>query len=307
MIKRVSVRGHKGAPSRPGAPEQRGVALLQALLLSMVIALLLLQLVFAARGQLRVAAEIEERVAADLLLYSARSEALFSLLVDPSSIPTDALSLVPLSGVNRALVSFPSPETRVAVKLHDVSGLLPLRFPRHPLWPPVLAQLGLDETAATSFLEELNDMQDRDFVTTRSIDEPQQSSVGFVYPNVPMQSENSLTNWVTLDVATRERILGVSHHYGEVTVNLEASPSLVVDAALGEPGQRTYDISDTLQERYQLKEFLEGRYQELVTAIIPSGTWRLDVEVRGDVLTRRARYDFYVNASGPEPFIVVGR
>jgi hypothetical protein len=170
-----------------------------------------------------------------------------------------------------------------------------------------LAQLGLDEIAATSFLEELNDMQDRDFVTTRSSDEPQQSSAGFVYPNVPMQSENSLTNWVTLDVATRERILGVSHHYGELTVNLEASPSLVIDAALGEPGQRTYDISETLQERYQLKEFLEGRYQELVTAIIPSGTWRLDVEVRGDVLTRRARYDFYVNALGPEPFIVVGR
>jgi len=303
----ASLLGHKGAARRPGASQQRGVALLQALLLSMVITLLLLQLVFAARGQLRVAAEIEERVAADLLLYSARSEALFSLLVDPGSVPEGVLSLVPASGVNRALVSFPSPKTRVAVKLHDVSGLLPLRFPRHPLWPAVLAQLGLDEIAATSFLEELNDMQDRDFVTTRSIDEPQQSSAGFFYPNVPMQSENSLTNWVTLDVSTRERILGVSHHYGELTVNLEASPSLVVDAALGEPGQRTYDLSDTLQERYQLKEFLEGRYQELVTAIIPSGTWRLDVEVRGDVLTRRARYDFYVNASAPEPFIVVGR
>jgi Tfp pilus assembly protein PilX len=82
----ASLLGHKGAPRRPGASQQRGVALLQALLLSMVIALLLLQLVFTARGQLRVAAEIEERVAADLLLYSARSEALFSLLVSIDSV-----------------------------------------------------------------------------------------------------------------------------------------------------------------------------------------------------------------------------
>ena len=307
MIKPGSVVGYRGALGRQGASEQRGVALLQALLLSMVVTLLLLQLVFAARGQLRVAAEIEERVASDLLLYSARSEALFSLLVDPSSIPEGALSLVPASGVNRALVSFPSPETRVSVKLHDVSGLLPLRFPRHPLWPAVLTQLGLDEIAAVSFLEELNDMQDRDFVTIRSIDEPQRSSAGFFYPNVPLQDDNSLTNWIALDESMRTEILGLSHAYGKITVNLEASPPIIVDAALGAPGVRTYDLADSLTERFRLKAELEGRFEELVTAVIPSGIWRLEVEVRGNLLRRRARYDFSVNPSSNQPVVLVGR
>lgn len=288
----------------PGT-RQRGVALLQVLLLSMVISLLLLQLVYTARGQLAVASEVEQRVRADLLLYSARNEAIFASLVTPDSLDRDALSLVNEPRVRQGRMSNTALGFSVNARLHDISGLLPLRFPKHPLWPGTLVRLGMERDAAQRFLEELKHMQDLDFDGSDFSREPQLSGSGFTYPNIPLQMPNSIGSWVTLDPDMRQRIESVSHHYMQDTVNFMAAPDSVVRAALGGYGTQIADRAEFGDLTEQLKFYLDEKYPYWVD-VSNSGLWRLEVAVEGDMLARRARYDFRVSIRSDPPFDIVG-
>ena len=287
------------------AMRQSGVALLQVLLLSMVISLLLLQLVYTARGQLAVASEVEQRVRADLLLYSARNEAIFASLVTPDSLDRDALSLVNEPRVLQGRMSNMASGFSVNARLRDISGLLPLRFPKHPLWPGTLVRLGMERDAAQGFLEELKHMQDLDFDGSDFSREPKFSSSGFTYPNIPLQMPNSIGSWVALDPNMRQRIESVSHHYMQDTVNFMAAPESVVRAALGGYGTQIVDGAEFGDSTEQLRRYLDEKYPAWVD-VSNSGLWRLEVAVEGDILARQARYDFRVSIKSDPPFVIVG-
>ena len=288
----------------PGT-RQRGFALLQVLLLSMVISLLLLQLVYTARGQLAVASEVEQRVRADLLLYSARNEAIFAALVTPDSLDRGALSLVNEPRGRQGRMSNTASGFSVNARLRDISGLLPLRFPKHPLWPGTLVNLGMEREAAQRVLEELKHMQDLDFDGSDFSREPQLSGSGFTYPNIPLQMPNSIGSWVALDPDMRQRIESVSHHYMQDTVNFMAAPDSVVRAPLGEYGTQIVDGAEFGDLTEQLKLYLDEKYPYWVD-VSNSGLWRLEVVVEGDILARRARYDFRVSIKSDPPFNIVG-
>lgn len=284
---------------------QRGVALLQVLLLSMVISLLLLQLVYTARGQLSVAREVEQRIHADLIIYSARNEALFASLVLPESYDRDALSWV--SGVAGGKHSLDSSASgfSVSTRLRDVSGFLPLRFPEHPLWPRTLALLGMERGAAQQFLYELKHMQDLDLDGVSISKEPDLSSSGFEYPNLPIQMPNSIKTWVQLDPIMQQRIESISHHYMLDTVNFLAAPEPVVEATMGGYGLQINRGAEFADDREQLKRYLADAYPYWVS-LSSSGLWRLEIVVEADKLRRRARYDFSVTMKDEPPFTIVG-
>jgi len=284
---------------------QRGVALLQVLLLSMVISLLLLQLVYTARSQLAVAREVEQRVRADLVLYSARNEALFATLVTPDSLDRDALLLInaPITAQDR--ISSSESGFSIKTRLRDISGLLPLRFPKHPLWLGTLVQLGMEGGAAQVFLEELEHMQDLDSEGADFAREPEFSGSGFAYPNIPIQMPNSIGSWVALDPLMQQRIESVSHHYMQDTVNFMAAPASVVEAALGDYGAQLINDARSDGSSGELKRYLTETYPYWVVAS-NSGLWRLEVAVEGDLLTRTARYDFRIRIKSDTPFTIVG-
>ena len=289
-----------------GFRNQGGVALLQVLLLSMLISLLLMQLVYTARGQLELANEIEQRVQADLLLYSAKSEAVFSRLISPPSPRQEDFSLISASTPALYQATDFVQGYEVETTLRDVAGLLPLRSPGHPLWPGTLEALGMSQTAAMSLLTELSEMQDRDAVDQRFGDEPSLSSSDFKYPNAPLQTKNGLATWVALEPFMRAKIETISHHYTRSIVNLSASPDLIVGVALGEYGKTVVDRSGGIRSDKWLIEYLEDRYGLSVNTE-RSNLWRLDVIVRSDELTRSARYDFYVNPRDAVPFSLVSQ
>ena len=284
---------------------QRGVALLQVLLLSMVISLLLLQLVYTARGQLAVAREVEQRVDADLVLYSARNEALFATLVTPDSLDRNALSLINLPTAAQGRISNFESGFSVKTRLRDISGLLPLRFPKHPLWLGTLERLGMERDVAELFLKELEHMQDLDSEGPDLAREPPVSGSGFAYPNIPLQMPNSIGSWVALDPLMQQRIESVSHHYMQDTVNLMAAPESVVDAALGGYGAQLIDDAGSDVSSVELMRYLAESYPYWVE-VSNSGLWRLEVAVEGDLLTRSARYDFRLSIKNDPPFIIVG-
>ena len=289
--------------------QQAGVALLQVLLLSIVMSLLLMQLVYTARGQLVLARELEQRVQADLMIHSAKSEALFVRLVNPGSFDRSAISLVPPTVSASTREAVPLENFEVETSLRDVSGLLPLRSPKHPLWPRTLELLGMRGGDLERFMSELADMQDADGEDARFSDEPRFSSSGFAFPNAPIQTGNSLSTWFALEPEMRRQISEVSHHYTKTGVNLRASPKVVRAAALGGYGARLFDDSagtEPADRQRALSRYLEDSFGPWVN-LSASNLWRLDVEVRTEDLTRRARYDFYVNPRDSVPVTLVGQ
>lgn len=292
-----------------GPKQQAGVALLQVLLLSIVMSLLLIQLVYAARGQLVLARELEQRVQADLMIHSAKSEALFVRLVNPGSFDRSAISLVPSTASISTREAASLENFEVDTSLRDVSGLLPLRSPMHPLWPRTLELLGMSAGDIERFMSELTDMQDADGEDSRFSDEPRFSSSGFAFPNAPIQTGNSLNAWFALEPSIRRRIAEISHHYTKTGVNLRASPEVIRAAALGGYGARLLDDpagTETADRQRALNRYLDDSFGPWVSMSV-SNLWRLDVEVRTKDLTRRAQYDFYVNPRNNVPLTLVGQ
>ena len=289
--------------------QQAGVALLQVLLLSIVMSLLLMQLVYTARGQLVLARELEQRVQADLMIHSAKSEALFVRLVNPGAFDLSAVSLVPSTASTSTRKAAPLENFEVYTSLRDVSGLLPLRSPKHPLWPRTLELLGMSGGDIDRFMSELTDMQDADGEDSGFSDEPRFSSSGFAFPNAPIQTGNNLNAWFALEPSIRRRIAEISHHYTKTGVNLRASPEVLRAAALGGYGARLFDDpagAETADRRRALSRYLDDSFGPWVS-MSASNLWRLDVEVRTEDLTQRAQYDFYVNPRNNVPLTLVGQ
>ena len=285
----------------------RGVALLQVLLLSVIITLLVLQLSYTARGQLALVHEVEQRIQADLLIHSAKNEAAFSLIVSRGTMDAGSLSLVTVPSPSKAGVRLSNSQNgfEVSTALTDVSGLLPLRYPNHPLWPRTLELLGMTTEGSQALLRELSDMQDQDTETEFFSVEPERSSSGFTYPNAPIQMASDLGNWIKLESEVRSIFEPIAHHYTLPTVNLFASPDLITSAALGEFGRRVSGQSINPEDREALRNYLEDSYG-LWVGVESSGLWRLEIDVVAESFRRQARFDMSINPRGKVPFTLVG-
>lgn len=286
---------------------QQGVALLQVLLLSVVITLLLLQLIYTARGQLAVTSEVEQRVKADLLIHSAQNEALYSILITPGTLQPETLTFIAENqGPIRAAEVLLENGVSVKTRLFDLSGLLPLRFPENSLWRSALFEMGLEAELVNSFLFELRQMQDLDSKASDMFDEPLRSTAGVAYPNLPIQLSQSVNSWFDLDPLVRKKIREISHHYSQATVNLMASPDPIVKGAMGEFGARIVDQLDGSLSDAKTRAFIASRHPDWIELRL-SGLWRLDVVVESSLIKRRSRADFRLNAQSPTPFLLVGR
>ena len=148
------------------AAKQSGVALLQVLLISLVISLLAIRFTQTARDQITIAEQFNGRVQAQFTAYSAKSAAIFAVLSDritPVTVTGQGAGLV--LQIKNKLGRHGDPVTfdnGVTIALQDLNGLLPQRYPYHPLWPKVLVGLGLTEQQAKQRLGIWSDFQDAD-------------------------------------------------------------------------------------------------------------------------------------------------
>jgi hypothetical protein len=268
----------------------------------MIISLLLLQLVYTARGQISVAREVEQRVRADLLIHSAKNEALFLSIVTPGSFSAEELSLISAKGARTSEADW---GFEVRTRIRDISGLLPLRFPNHPLWPSALRSLGMDPSDVDPFLNELKHMQDLDNDNFEFSEEPFFSSAGHTYPNMPIQLPSSLRTWVNVDAEIVGGLEAISHHYMQVSVNFFATPSVVSEGILGEYGVEVREQLNASESNLELRRYLETKFSDWV-GVSNSGLWRLEMSVQGEDVSRQERFDFRVSMSDGMPFTVVG-
>jgi len=242
------------------ASKQSGVALLQVLLISLVISLLAIRFTQTARDQIVIADQFNGRVQAQFTAYSAKSAAIFAVLSDritPMTVMGQGSDLV-LQIKNKLgrygdSVTF---DNGVAIALQDLNGLLPQRYPYHPLWPKVLVGLGLTEQQAKQRLGVWADFQDADIDAWIAGDkEPLTLPAGQAYLNGFAQTDLPL-RWVFTDQpALTKTLLSISDINAPYTLNMGNAPRPLL-RALFESDATAAMISDRALSEVFVKQLL---------------------------------------------------
>lgn len=140
---------------------QRGVALIQVLLISTILSLMALHFSLSGRQQVQIARMMQDKVLAEVALRTLESEMLFALLTVPySDVEREAQQQNPLSR-NWNFHGEPfSSATDNTIKLQDINGLVSLYGQsNNTLLLQLLQHLGQNQTQARQVVANLNHWQ----------------------------------------------------------------------------------------------------------------------------------------------------
>lgn len=211
---------------------QSGVALLQVLLICMVISLIALQFARTSQGQIAMAKQFEDRVAAQLLASSTINEVMFAQL--SYSVSGVSSSKVSMTELKQRINLHGSPivwRDNVSVSVQDLNGLLPQIYPRHILWRYLLERGGMDQKRIENYLGTWQDLQDPDVDSWRIGDvEPVALSSGERYLDGYAQTEHPI-QWIFQDDQDLLKLLlDVSDVKSSFDTNIFNSPDVLIDA-----------------------------------------------------------------------------
>lgn len=141
--------------------KQRGVALIQVLLLTTLLLMMALHFTLSSSQQVQTASALDDKLQAELKLRSAESQLLFALLTLPKSEGFAALTRQhPLGNIWNFYGApfYPSPD--VMIRLQDMNGLVSLYGMRQRQFlVPVLSALGLGDHEQKQALNTLQQWQ----------------------------------------------------------------------------------------------------------------------------------------------------
>ena len=280
---------------------ESGVALLQALLLTMIVSLLALQLSLTAREQVTTAQMLESRLEADLVSHSLEVEALFNLLTMEDRAPSFAGRWQSDAETRAGRQQFVLSDGAEII-ISDLSSRLPLRLPQHPLWSSTLEQVGMPRAMAEEFLNQLRDIQDEDTLNASMGAEVANTGRGVMYPNRFVQLPSELERWMGNWNGWMPLIQEVSHHYPLFEINKSALATTIANAAVNKPinqGKQAFASSTK-------SAALLASGDELISKG-SSNYWRIDVAVEQGSVIRRARKDFLLQSLNEPPFLWVGK
>lgn len=274
---------------------QHGVALLQVLFLSIILAVMLMSMHFKAKGALDLAQELTDRTQGELKLYSADSQFKFVILSQPMTL---------LGSENGELkwnlYQEPFVFADVNMSIQDTSGLVNLfnyndvaRLFRHFSDDAITAQL----------LGQLQDWQDEDYVAGINGAEQPDYPSSMLVRNQLMQTESEIRFLKSMQPELAELILPWLTSAPQRFQNPLVMPSLVLEAMFGKP------IADQLIMLRQNNKLDESMLRVAMGAIYsddwilgPSGSYRVTFtsEVNNVKLSRR--YTIRLSPYQEDPF-----
>ena len=202
------------------------------LLICMVISLIALQFARTSQGQIAMAKQFEDRVAAQLLASSTINEVMFAQL--SYSVSGVSSSKVSMTELKQRINLHGSPivwRDNVSVSVQDLNGLLPQIYPRHILWRYLLERGGMDQKRIENYLGTWQDLQDPDVDSWRIGDvEPVALSSGERYLDGYAQTEHPI-QWIFQDDQDLLKLLlDVSDVKSSFDTNIFNSPDVLIDA-----------------------------------------------------------------------------
>lgn len=286
----------------------QGVALIQVLLLSVILTLLAVQFSHTARQQIESASGLSDRVNAQLLSYSFLSKMQFIALTDElkeyETLPSEFTEL--RSGINTALPFKINDD--IKMQLRDISGMLSLRYPKHPLWSHYLTHLGYDQQEQSDIVNYLIDLQDKDEQSIMG-KEPETNELGMVYLNRPFQTKSETYTYLGVWPKLQQK-LGIDfHHYADYEVNITHASAELIEAYFGSELAQDLLLLKNEPQKYkaQLRELVSGQFPEETVSVYPSSKKRLSVSVsKGNVLWHES-IDVNIATTSFPPIVLIGR
>jgi hypothetical protein len=283
---------------------QLGVALLQVLLLTAIIALLAIQMTRTSRTQVHLATALDERIRADLNSRSILNRFIYAQLTEvdgglgrKGAIPIDLANL-PVDGT----IQKSGP---VTLSAQDINGLLPFQFTLHPFWSKYLVALGVSTSEADTLLAEFADMQDVNLDAENGNSEPKLSAAGVTYPNRAFQDYTVLESTTALSTEQKAQIRSSSHLYNTFAVNLAAMPPTLASALIaGEADDSDSEKAPVVD----MDRFAEALNQEMSVDLVNYARGpivRFKLEWLEGGVTLRQSWDIRITGGVEAPFAVL--
>jgi len=151
--------------------KQRGIALIQVLLITAILSVLALYLTTTAKNQVMVAQWTNDKADALVAMHSAESNLLFTLLTEPktrnSSTPIDNSVIAPVQSILANWNFFNKPfavNQQVSIAMQDQSALINLHFPNRDILTALIISQGYSSNQANVIVDNLLDWQDLDSI-----------------------------------------------------------------------------------------------------------------------------------------------
>ena len=203
--------------------KQRGIALLQVLLIASILSTLALFLTQTAQQQVYIATQFNNKAEALVKNYDLEANVLFGLLTEKKDFHSTLGNGV---RENIYLQNFHGDEFQVSkeqyIRLQDLRGLLSIHFPNESRWLKVLQHTGTSEYNAMNFFRKTQDWQDVNTVSSYNLQEKS-------FKNGPIQS---LNEWEHLEYTAEQKKLltKVATIYKGSTFNPITAPSALIKA-----------------------------------------------------------------------------
>ena len=266
---------------------QRGVALLQVLLLGAIFSLLAIQFAQTGRNQIDIAEKYENRVRGQIAAHTAINELIFILLSEDFHRLTNSVGDKRLDLTLRPEINFFGDavdwSNGVTVSVQDMNGVLPLLFPDHFLWEILLETLQLPAGEVKRYIGTWKDMQDHDRSSWLMGEaEPSVLPSGRPYPNAYAQNEKVM-EWVFEDRPEIVReLVKFSDIHARFDTNILHLPNELLDALFDrETASAIRTLRSVNVNRLgALRELLPKKFDHPNIATYESSDVKISVEVQ---------------------------
>jgi len=276
--------------------KQKGIALLQVLLISAIISVLAMYLTLTSRQQIAVAKLVDDRANAGLHLKSAESRVIFELLSKDYSASANN----PLPENYNFYAKPIKIDDYARVEIQDVAGLINIRTPDRLLLRNTLKRLGADENDSSVIVDSLLDWQDKDDLTRLNGAEKGDYALGPRNRPISLKTEMRLVkgvdkvSWHTL--SPNLSVAQASYF------NPMLAPRPVLQAFLNSDAESVLNLRE--QGVLTRAEFSQstGVYDNIGVALSPSNVFQITFRVHYGEVTlekqRTVKLDRYAGKDG---------
>lgn len=236
---------------------EKGIALIQVLLISAMISIFALYLTYTAREQIHTAQIAEDRIQALLQIQSAETELIYTLMTNPMvKDPTSEVELVRKWNFHNQIFNLNS---IVDVQIQDQSGLISIHNPPPELLKDTLTLLKIPGISPSQFVDSLLDWQDSDSLPRPNGLEANSYPYGSRNAGIALMSDLLALPGVT--EANYQQLSSIFSIYVAGPFNPMTSPMPILQAFVGERnastilalrsnGQLTADVFSAITQVY---------------------------------------------------------
>ena len=292
--------------------KQRGVALIQVLLISTIISILAIHFSFTAREQIAIATAFEQRIKATQALKTAQSEIIYTLLTQNSFVQPSNIfpSSEPWNFYGKSFTLDKTENSQIIVSIQDNNGLLSQQYIQSQFWTKVLERMGFDNDKAKRKQGIIKDWQDKDDSSWLIGNvEPKKLTNGQKYRNQAIQLPQEIEWFFEQELKKLNLIKQISTLYAVVGFNPMNAPETLL-MPFFEPEVATLIIkqrdNNTLTRKGMIN-FLGDDYDSITVSLFQGVQFKIIIQANFADVQIQETIEIQLQPSETEPILILAR